>query len=127
MVQVPGGTFTMGAPKDEADSRDCERPQHLVTVPPFFLGKYAVTIDQWRAVMGPLPAAMRELGKTYAASGSQPVVRVSYDEADAFCGKLARKTGRTYRLPTEAEWEYACRAGTTTPFCVRRDDHTRRS
>ena len=59
MVQVPGGTFTMGAPASEAGSLDSERPQHVVTVPPFYLGRYPVTIDQWRAVMGAAPPAMK--------------------------------------------------------------------
>ncbi len=116
MVQIPGGTFTMGAPPDEPASRDAERPQHHVAVPSFFLGKHAVTIAQWRAVMGPLPAAMKMLGKPFTANTRQPVVRVSYDDAQDFCARLSRRSRRAYRLPTEAEWEYACRAGTTTAF-----------
>ena len=116
MVQIPGGTFTMGAPANEAGSRDSERPQHVVTVPPFYLGRYPVTIGQWRAVMGVLPPGMKTLGKEFRASGRQPVMRVSCDDAEAFCSELSRKTRRDYRLPAEAEWEYACRAGTITPF-----------
>ncbi len=116
MVQVPGGTFTMGAAASEADSRSSERPQHVVTVPPFSLGRYPVTIAQWRAVMGALPPAMMALNKAFRASGRQPVVRVTCDDAEAFCRRLSGITRRRYRLPTEAEWEYACRAGTTTPF-----------
>jgi eukaryotic-like serine/threonine-protein kinase len=116
MVGIPGGTFLMGAPESEPDGRGSERPQHRVTVPPFYLGKHAVTIDQWRAVMGTLPPSMRMLDRTYRVSGRQPVVRVSCDEAEAFCARLSRRSRRDYRLPTEAEWEYACRAGTTTAF-----------
>jgi formylglycine-generating enzyme required for sulfatase activity len=116
MVRIPGGAFTMGSAASEPGSSQFERPQRLVTVPPFCLGRYPVTIDQWRALMGALPPAMEDLGKAYAASGRQPVVRVSFDDAQAFCTQLSRTTRRAYRLPAEAEWEYACRAGTASPF-----------
>ncbi len=116
MVQIPGGTFVMGAPEGEPGSRGSERPQHDVAVPPFYLGKHAVTIAQWRAVMGAFPYAMKIADVSFKRSGRQPVVRVSFDEAEDFCARLSRKTGRDYRLPTEAEWEYACRAGTNTAF-----------
>jgi formylglycine-generating enzyme required for sulfatase activity len=115
MAQIPGGTFTMGAPETEAGSRDNERPPHRVTVPSFYLGKYAVTIAQWTAVIA-FPARMLTVDETFKADGRQPVVRVSCDEAEAFCRQLSQATGRNYRLPTEAEWEYACRAGTASPF-----------
>src|SRR5437588_3455642 len=116
MVQIPGRTFVMGAPESEPDSGTSERPQHRVTVAGFFLGKHAVTIDQWRSVMGARPEAMNIAEATFKRSGRQPVVRVSFDEAEDFCAHLSRQTGREYRLPSEAEWEYACRAGTSTAF-----------
>ncbi|MBD2440987.1 formylglycine-generating enzyme family protein [Nostoc sp. FACHB-110] len=108
MVQIPGGTFTMGSPTTEAQRLDNEGPQHQVTVPMFFMGKYEVTQAQYQAIMGNNPSCFK--GET------RPVEQVSWDEAIEFCKKLSQKTGRTYRLPSEAEWEYACRAGTTTPF-----------
>jgi formylglycine-generating enzyme required for sulfatase activity len=116
MVPIPGGTFLMGAPPDEPDSNNSERPQHLVTVPPFRLGRYVVTIAQWRAVMGELPEGVMRLDPRFASRDDLPVVRVCRLEADAFCSELSARTGRSYRLPSEAEWEYACRAGTTTAF-----------
>lgn len=108
MVQIPGGTFTMGSPPGEAQRENDEGPQHKVTVPKFFMGKYAVTQAQYQAVMGENPSNFK--GET------RPVERVSWNNAVEFCKRLTQKTGRTYRLPSEAEWEYACRAGTTTPF-----------
>jgi formylglycine-generating enzyme required for sulfatase activity len=108
MVQIPGGTFMMGSPETEEGRYDRESPQHQVTVPSFFIGKYQVTQSQYQAVMDINPSNF--LGK------KRPVEKVSWDDAVEFCQKLSQKTGRTYRLPTEAEWEYSCRAGTTTPF-----------
>jgi len=116
MARIPAGTFLMGAPESESGSLRSERPQHHVAVATFCLGRHAVTIAQWCAVMGAIPAGMTDVDATFRASGEQPVVRVSCDEAEAFCRTLSDRTGRAYRLPSEAEWEYACRAGTTAPF-----------
>lgn len=117
MMQIPAGTFLMGSPEDELERLKTEGPQHEVTLSQFFMGKYPVTQAQWRAVAA-LPQVEREL----TASPSQfkgnlrPVEKVSWYDAVEFCDRLTILTNRQYRLPTEAEWEYACRAGTTTPF-----------
>jgi formylglycine-generating enzyme required for sulfatase activity/uncharacterized caspase-like protein len=103
MVAIPGGTFQMGSEED-----DDEKPIHTVTVEPFFMGKYPVTQAQYEAIVGTNPANFK--------GAKRPVEQVSWDDAIAFCTQLSQKTGKTYRLPSEAEWEYACRAGTTTPF-----------
>jgi len=117
MVDIPGGTFTMGAPETEKESTDEERPQHQVTVPPFFMGKYPVTQAQWQAVAD-FPQVNRELNPDPSIfKGSDlPVEKISWYDAVEFCARLSKATGRDYRLPSETEWEYACRAGTTTPF-----------
>jgi formylglycine-generating enzyme required for sulfatase activity len=108
MVYIPAGTFTMGTPKSEASSSDNEWPEHLVAVPEFYMGRYAVTQAQYLAVMGKNPSHWQ--------GGQLPVEQVSWHDAQEFCQKLSVKTGKKYRLPSEAMWEYACRAGTTTPF-----------
>jgi len=117
MVYVPGGTFTMGSPANELERSDAEGPQHEVTVQTFFMGQYPVTQAQWRFVAG-LEQINRELNPDPSnfKGDNRPVERVSWYEAVEFCDRLSRHTGRDYRLPTEAEWEYACRAGTTSPF-----------
>ena len=117
MMLIPSGTFLMGSPKDELGRRDREGPPHEVTVSQFFMAKYPVTQAQWRLV-----AAMPEVNVTLKLDPSRfkgdlrPVERVSWFEAVEFCDRLTIHTNRQYRLPSEAEWEYACRAGTTTPF-----------
>jgi formylglycine-generating enzyme required for sulfatase activity len=108
MVYIPGGTFMMGSPATEERREDNESPQHQVTVPAFYAGKYPITQAQWQAVMGNNPS--------YFKGEKRPVETVSWDDAVEFCGKLSQQTGKKYRLLSEAEWEYACRAGTTTPF-----------
>jgi formylglycine-generating enzyme required for sulfatase activity len=114
MVEIPGGTFMMGSPDSEKGCNPYESPQHRVTVKPFFMGKFPVTQAQYEAVMGTNPAEQYDRDR-FAAPG-KPVVGVNWHDAVAFCQKLSEQTGREYRLPSEAEWEYACRAGTTTPF-----------
>jgi formylglycine-generating enzyme required for sulfatase activity len=132
MIQLPGGTFNMGSSSSEKEliSEDSiknlgadlgyfehEYPEHTVTVPSFRIGRFEVTQSQWRAV-SLLPKVKRELvGEPSVFSGDDlPVENVTWLDALEFCERLSKATQRTYRLPTEAEWEYACRAGTSTPF-----------
>jgi formylglycine-generating enzyme required for sulfatase activity len=117
MLLIPPGTFTMGAPASEEESRDSERPPHEVTVSPFFLGRYPITQAQWKFVAN-LPQEGKELKPdlSYHKGEKRPVEKVSWYDAIEFCARLCRHTRKPYRLPSEAEWEYACRAGTTTPF-----------
>ncbi|MCP2730369.1 formylglycine-generating enzyme family protein [Limnofasciculus baicalensis] len=117
MVAIPGGSFMMGSPENELERRNSESPQHRVTIKPFFMGKYSVTQAQWQAVAF-LPQVNRELNSdpSYFKGADRPVESVSWYDAVEFCSRLSIKTGQPYRLPSEAEWEYACRAGTTTPF-----------
>jgi len=117
MVIIPGGSFMMGSPEAEEGSHNDERPQHEVTIKPFCLGKYQVTQAQWQAV-AKLPQVNRELNPDPSRfkGANRPVEQVSWDDAVEFCSRLSNHTKRPYRLPSEAEWEYACRAETTTPF-----------
>ena len=117
MVSIPGGSFLMGASASEEEWRDSEYPQHRRTIAAFSMGKYLVTQAQWKAVAA-LPQVERslELDPSYFKGDNLPVEQVSRHDAVEFCKRLSGKTGRDYRLPSEAEWEYACRAGTTTPF-----------
>jgi formylglycine-generating enzyme required for sulfatase activity len=112
MVKIPGGRFLMGSPETESGKSSDEGPQHYVDVPEFWMGKYVVTQQQWQAIMGNNPSRF----KSWLKGKNHPVERVSWNNATKFCQKLSKKTGKDYRLPSEAEWEYACRAGTTTPF-----------
>ena len=117
LMLIPGGEFVMGSPKGEAQRDEREGPQHRVVVPRFLLGQYPVTQAQWRAVAA-MPQQERELkpNPSRFKGNNRPVEQVSWDDAIEFCARLAAQTQRGYRLPTEAEWEYACRAGTETPF-----------
>ena len=117
MVQVPGGGFWMGSPKDVQGEFDREAPRHLVSIPAFFMGKYVVTQQQWRAVsrLDDIDCKLR-LYPSHFKGYNRPVECVSWNEAVEFCARLSKHTGKDYRLPSEAEWEYACRAGTTSPF-----------
>ena len=118
MVYIPGGTFYMGAPETEQRSYDDERPQHYVTLKPFYMGKYTITQEQWEKVVYSCPPVARELNSrpAYFPGDKLPVEQVSWDDAVEFCARLSHKTGQKYRLPSEAEWEYACRAGSAKPF-----------
>jgi formylglycine-generating enzyme required for sulfatase activity len=121
LVAIKGGEFLMGSPVDEESHRDNEE-QHLVKVSPFFMGKYPVTQAQWRYVASELPPVARtfdELNPSHFKGEGRddcPVTNVSWLDAQEFCARVKNLTGRPCRLPTEAEWEYACRADTITPF-----------
>jgi formylglycine-generating enzyme required for sulfatase activity len=116
MVLIPGGSFLMGSLPGKG--KDNERPQHRVTVPGFWMGKYPVTQAQWRSIAA-LPSEQIELdaSPSHFKGDNRPVEQVSWLQAIEFCQRLSKKTGNRYRLPSEAEWEYACRSGTTTDFC----------
>ena len=107
---IRAGRFVMGSPKTEKDGGKDERPVHEVEISrPFYLGVFEVTCAQWKQVMGTLPAESR--GGT-----TEPVSGVTWAECETFIRKLAEQGYGTFRFPTEAEWEYACRAGSTTRF-----------
>jgi len=106
MIAIPGGSFWMGS--SDGVGRDNEQPRHQVTIAPFWMSKYPVTQAQYRAIVGRNPS--------YFKGDQRPVEKVSWWEAIAFCERLGEKGGRSFRLPSEAEWEYACRAGTETLF-----------
>jgi eukaryotic-like serine/threonine-protein kinase len=108
MVAIPAGEFMMGSPADELEREKDEGPQRRVKIAGFFMGRFVVTQAQWQAVMGNNPSNFK--------GENRPVEQVSWNGVQVFCKKLSQQTGRTYRLPSEAEWEYACRARTTTPF-----------
>jgi formylglycine-generating enzyme required for sulfatase activity len=154
LMEIPGGTFTMGTEDEEIERLvkkfgwegfRRERPQHLVTVSSFYMGRYPITQAQWRAVasrtdlkveryLNPDPSRFKDPPKPPLKRGAsdsppfegarggsptrwdRPVEQVSWYDAVEFCARLSKLTGKEYRLPSEAEWEYACRAGTTTPF-----------
>jgi formylglycine-generating enzyme required for sulfatase activity len=108
MVELPAGSFDMGSDSGEAN----EKPMHRVTIAKSFaIGKTEVTQEQWQAVMSNNPSYFSSCGSTC------PVEQVSWNDAQSFIQKLNAKTGKQYRLPSEAEWEYACRAGTQLEYC----------
>jgi len=111
---IPAGEFIMGSPSDEADHGFDEGPEHKVRITkPFYMGVTEVTQVQWFSVMDTKPWAGQENIKQ---GDDYPAVYVSWDDAVDYCEKLSAKDGKTYRLPTEAEWEYACRGGTSTSY-----------
>ena len=111
MVMIPAGTFMMGTKDDpfaKVQPAKDEQPQHSVSIRTFSIGKYEVTQEQWYSVMGNLPSKFK--GRTL------PVEQVSWDDVQEFIEKLSAKTGKKYRLPSEAEWEYSARSGSQTEF-----------
>ena len=117
MILIPAGSFIMGAREGELESRDSERPTHLVTIStPFFMGRYPITQAQWRAVAQlPQEGKKLKLNPSRFKGDKLPVEQVSWYDAVEFCARLTRLTGKNYRLPSEAEWEYACRGKTEIP------------
>ena len=108
MVLIPAGKFKMGSPESEKGRSDYEKQHEVTLTKPFYMGKYEVTQEQWESVMGENPS--REKGRML------PVTKVSWNDCQEFIKKLNAKTNGGYRLPTESEWDYACRAGTTTAY-----------
>ncbi len=117
MIAIPGGTFLMGSPDNEPERDDREGPQHQVTIQPFYMGKFTVTQAQWARVAA-LPKVKQDLNPkpSYFSGENRPVECISWLDAQEFCARISKATGKKYRLPSEAEWEYACRSGTATPF-----------
>ena len=123
MLWMPPGRFWMGSPEEESERRTNEGPQHLVQLQGFFLSQTPITQAQWRQVADWKPnkgeqAWSKKLNPSpsHFKGDQRPVEQVSWDDAMEFCHRLSHRTGRNYTLPSEAQWEYACRAGTTSPF-----------
>lgn len=115
MVVVPSGRFVMGSPPEEPQRVEREGPQHEVRIAePFAMGVHAVTFDEYDYFCD--STGRDKLGDQDWGRANRPVINVSWADAQAYCAWLNEQTGRPYRLPSEAEWEYACRAGTATPF-----------
>jgi formylglycine-generating enzyme required for sulfatase activity len=120
LIWIPGDRFLMGSPEDEEGREPVytgSESQHLVEIPSFALGQYPITQAQWQAVAA-MPQQKKELNPDPSGfkGANHPVEKVSWEDAQEFCARLAAKTGHGYRLPSEAEWEYACRARTGTSF-----------
>jgi formylglycine-generating enzyme required for sulfatase activity len=129
MILIPSGSFKMGAPDEEEGSRKKEKPQHEVNVSSFLMSRYPITQEQWRVVaertdlkvaanhkLEPNPSIFQEDYEKEGDRQKRPVEMVTWQDALVFCARLSELTGRSYSLPSEAQWEYACRAGTETPF-----------
>ena len=115
LVWIPAGEFLMGSPMIGRNHDEREIPQHKVRITRgFWMGKYEVTQAQWKTVMGNNPSQFKK--------NQNPVEMVSWNDSQDFLKKLSQKAGGTFRLPTEAEWEYACRAGSTTEYCFGDDE-----
>lgn len=117
MANIPAGTAQIGSPKtEEKRSRDESEP-HVVTLNTFFIGKFPITQAQWNAVCQlPKITCSLTLNPSKFQGSNRPVEQVSWLEAKEFCARVSALSGKLYRLPTEVEWEYACRSGTRTPF-----------
>ena len=116
MIEIPSGTFMMGAALDDPNAYEYEQPQHLVTIPSFCMSRTTVTEAQWNYVAN-LPLQNQILDLSPSKNGDNyPVTNVTWNDCIEFCDRLSLLTGKKYRLPSEAEWEYACRAGTTTQY-----------
>jgi formylglycine-generating enzyme required for sulfatase activity len=116
MVVVPAGSFVMGSPKDEKGRRDDEGPQHKVTIArSIAVGKFEVTFDEWDACVAAGGCSHKPEDAGWGR-GRRPVINVSWEDAQGYVRWLSKKTGKSYRLLSEAEWEYAARAGTETRY-----------
>ncbi len=109
MIILPAGEYWMGSPDSDRDAHGSEKPRHLVKIASFAIGKYPITQEQYETVMG-------ENLSHFQNKPKNPVEKVSQQKAREFCQKLSERTGKKYRLPSEAEWEYACRAGSETKY-----------
>ena len=120
MIYIPAGEFMMGSNESEY-----EQPIHKVTLSEFYLGKYPITQAQYQAVMGNNPSYFQSRNKAPLSKGGwgdHPLEGVSWNDAQKFCQKLSEMTGKKYRLPSESQWEYACRAGSKTRWCFGDDE-----
>ena len=110
MVHIPAGKFFIGSPTSETERSAEESPRHGINISPFFISRFPITQRQWKILMDNNPAI-------FIGNGDRPVESVSWEDVQSFSQKLIERSGKPYRLPSESEWEYACRAGTLTAFC----------